>query len=65
MNRKQTKGEARKKLHEATGTLLDLSLESVVSAEEAEIEDLQEMEKQIIDQFRNRSTHTFTFTATH
>ena len=40
-----------KEEHEAAGTLLDLSLESVVSAEEAEIEDLQEMEKQIIDQF--------------
>ena len=37
--------------HEAAGSLLDLSLESVVSAEEAEIEDLQEMEKLIIDQF--------------
>ena len=37
--------------HEAAGTLLDLSLDSVVSAEEAEIEDLQEMEKLIIDQF--------------
>ena len=34
--------------HEAAGTLLDLSSESVVSAEEAEIEDLQEMERQII-----------------
>ena len=40
-----------KEEHEPAGTLLDLSLESVVSAEEAEIEDLQEMEKQIIDQF--------------
>ena len=40
-----------KEEHEAAGTLLDLSLESVVSAEEAEVEDLQEVEKQIIDQF--------------
>ena len=40
-----------KEEHKAAGTLLDLSLESVVSAEEAEIEDLQDMEKQIIDQF--------------
>jgi len=40
-----------KEEHEAAGTLLDLSLESVVSAEEPEIEDLQEIEKQIIDQF--------------
>ena len=40
-----------KEEHEAAGTLLDLSFEPVVSAEEAEIEDLQEMEKQIIDQF--------------
>ena len=37
--------------HEAARTLLDLSLESVVSAKEAEIEGLQEMEEQIIDQF--------------
>ena len=36
---------------EAVGTLLGLSLESVVSAEEAEIEALQEMEEQIVDQF--------------
>ena len=47
-----------KEEHEVTGTLLDLSLESVVSAEEAEIEDLQEMEKQIIDKFWNRSTRS-------
>ena len=37
--------------HEAAGTLLDLSLESVVSAKEAEIEGLQEMEEQIIEHF--------------
>lgn len=37
--------------HEAAGALLDLSLESVVSAEEAEIEGLQEIEEQIVDQF--------------
>ncbi|XP_067023900.1 uncharacterized protein [Acropora muricata] len=37
--------------HEATGTLLDLSLESLVSVQEAEIEGLQEMEEQIVDQF--------------
>ena len=36
---------------EAAGTLLDLSLESVVSVEEAEIEGLHEMEEQIVDQF--------------
>ena len=40
-----------KEEHEAAGTLLDLSLESVVCAEEAEIEGLQEMEEKIIDQF--------------
>ena len=40
-----------KEEHEAAGTLLDLSLESVVSAEEAEFEDLQEVEEQVIDQF--------------
>ncbi|XP_068706734.1 uncharacterized protein [Montipora foliosa] len=34
-----------------SGTLLDLSLESVVSAKEAEIEGLQEMEEQIIEHF--------------
>lgn len=37
--------------HEAAGTLLDLSLESLVSVQEAEIEGLQEMEEQIVDQF--------------
>ena len=37
-----------KEEHEAVGTVLDLSLKSVVSVEEAEIKD---MEKQIIDQF--------------
>ena len=37
--------------HKAAGTLLDLSLESVVSAKEAEIEGLQEMEEQIIEHF--------------
>ena len=37
--------------HEAAGTLLDLSLESVVSVQEAEIEGLQEMEELIVDQF--------------
>ena len=37
--------------HEAAGTLLDLSLESVVSAKEAEIEGLQEMEEQTIEHF--------------
>ena len=40
-----------KEEHEAAGTLLDLSLESVVSAEEAAFEDLQEVEEQVIDQF--------------
>ena len=40
-----------KEEHEAAGTLLDLSLESVVSAKEAELEDLREMEEQVIDQF--------------
>ena len=37
--------------HEAAGTLLDLSLESVVSAKEAEIKGLQEMEEQTIEHF--------------
>ena len=37
--------------HEAAGTLFYLSLESVVSVQEAEIEGLQEMEEQIVDQF--------------
>ena len=35
----------------AAGTLLDLSLESVVSVQEAKIEGLQEMEEQIVGQF--------------
>ena len=38
-------------LHRHTGKSKEEHEESVVSAEEAEIEDLQEMEKKIIDQF--------------
>ena len=35
----------------AAGTLLDLSLESVVCVQKAVIKGLQEMEEQIVDQF--------------